>query len=104
VDTGIEQPIVAHIFLHMWCTHPNISHRAAYCAGHTYTHTSTQLFPSYSITFVLITTQTQSLLADHQKHCSTRAVGTPEQWAMPDPCRHSGGCKSLWDFWERTVI
>jgi len=35
--------------------------------------------PSYSITFVLITTQTQSLLADHQKHCSTRAVGTPEQ-------------------------
>ena len=34
--------------------------------------------PSYSMTFVLITTQTQSLLAVHQKHYSTRAVGTPE--------------------------
>lgn len=35
--------------------------------------------PSYSMTFVLITTQTQSLLVVHQKHYSTRAVGTPEQ-------------------------
>ena len=43
---------------------------------------------SYSMTFVLITTQTQIVV--HQKHYSTKAVVTPEQCAMPDPCRHIG--------------